>query len=91
MSLGGIINNPPFKETFHNPSDTLVGTIVAIYEIGAFLGSLVCAIVGEGLGRRKSIMVGGILMLGGAAGQAASSSTGAMIATRVISGLGMVS
>jgi hypothetical protein len=36
-------------------------------------------------------MLGAILMLGGAAGQAASSSVGAIIATRVVSGLGMVS
>jgi MFS family permease len=89
--MGGIINNPPFKETFHNPSASLLGTIVAIYEIGCFAGSVITALVGERLGRRMSILVGAIIMLGGAGFQAGVSSAGPMIAARVVSGLGMVS
>ena len=89
--MGGIINNPPFKETFDNPSASLLGTIVAIYEIGCFVGSLITALVGERLGRRMSILVGAVIMLGGAGFQAGVSSAGPMIAARVVSGLGMVS
>jgi MFS family permease len=89
--MGGIINNPPFKETFKDPSPSLLGTIVAIYEIGCFVGSLITAVVGERLGRRMSILIGAIIMLGGAGMQAGVSSAGPMIAARVISGLGMVS
>ncbi|WWD21823.1 hypothetical protein CI109_106311 [Kwoniella shandongensis] len=87
--MGGIINEKPFQTTFKHPSDSLLGTIVAIYEIGCCAGALVCAAVGEGLGRRKSIMVGVVLMLAGTAFQAAVSSSGPMIAARVVSGLGM--
>ncbi len=36
--MGGVINNPPFINTFHNPSASLVGTIVTIYEIGCCAG-----------------------------------------------------
>lgn len=89
--MGGIINNPPFKETFKDPSPSLLGTIVAIYEIGCFAGSLITAVVGERLGRRMSILIGAIIMLGGAGMQAGVSAAGPMIAARVISGLGMVS
>jgi MFS family permease len=89
--MGGIINNPPFKETFHDPTPTLLGTIVAIYEIGCCVGALITAVVGERLGRRMSILLGAIVMLGGAAFQAGVSSAGAMIGARVVSGLGMVS
>ncbi|WWD22915.1 hypothetical protein CI109_107410 [Kwoniella shandongensis] len=87
--MGGVINNPPFQDTFKHPGSGLLGTIVAIYEIGCFVGSLITAVVGEPLGRRKSIGLGAILMLGGAAGQAASSTRGAIIGTRVLSGIGM--
>ncbi|KAK8844532.1 hypothetical protein IAR55_006379 [Kwoniella newhampshirensis] len=87
--MGGVINNPPFQSTFGHPSSGLLGTIVAIYEIGCFVGSLITAVVGESLGRKRSIGIGAILMLGGAAGQAASSSRGAIIGTRVLSGIGM--
>ena len=89
--MGGIINNPPFNETFNNPSPALLGTIVAIYEIGCFGGALITALVGEKLGRRWSILLGAVVMLGGAGFQAGVSSAGPMIAARVISGLGMVS
>ncbi|ORX39791.1 putative hexose carrier protein [Kockovaella imperatae] len=87
--MGGIINNPPFKTTFDNPSASLVGTIVAIYEAGAAIGSLLCAAVGEHLGRRWSLMLGAILMLGGTGFQAGVSSSGALIGARIVSGLGM--
>jgi MFS family permease len=83
--MGGIINNAPFKETFHDPSPSLLGTI------GCFVGSLITALVGERLGRRMSILTGAIIMLGGAGMQAGVSAAGPMIAARVISGLGMVS
>lgn len=91
--MGGIINNPPFQETFPDAaqSATLLGTIVAIYEIGCCVGAIACAIVGEKLGRRMSILLGAVVMLGGAAFQAAVSSSGPMIGARIVSGLGMVS
>ena len=91
--MGGIINNPPFQETFPDAaaSPSLLGTIVAIYEIGCCAGAIACALIGDKLGRRMSILVGAIIMLGGAGFQAGVSSSGPMIAARVVSGLGMVS
>ena len=87
--MGGIINEPPFLTTFKHPSATMTGTIVSIYEVGCLLGSILCAIFGEGLGRRKSIFVGAVLMLAGAAAQTGVSNVGGMIGARVVSGLGM--
>jgi MFS family permease len=69
--------------------DTLLGTMVAIYEIGCCVGSLITAVIGESLGRRKTIMLGAIFMLGGTGFQAGVSSPGAMIGARIVSGLGM--
>lgn len=88
--MGGIINEAPFKETFNDPDPNLLGLIVGIYELGAFAGAAICAIVGEALGRRKSIFIGALVMLGGAAFQAAVSSSQAMLGARMLSGLGMV-
>jgi MFS family permease len=89
--MGGIINEAPFQETFSNPSASLLGTIVAIYEIGCCVGAIITAVVGERLGRRYSILIGAVIMLGATGFQAGVSSAGPMIAARVISGLGMVS
>ena len=59
--MGGVIDHPPFRNTFFpgaaktlNDSQTnLLGTIVSIYEIGCFFGAVITAFVGEMLGRRK--------------------------------------
>jgi len=59
------------------------------YEIGCCVGAIATAVVGERLGRRKCIGVGALLMLAGAGIQAGVSSTGPMIAGRIVSGLGM--
>lgn len=97
--MGGVIDHPPFRNTFFpeagkvltDRESTLLGTIVSIYEIGCFFGAVITAFVGEMLGRRKSIFIGALIMLGGAGFQAGVSSTGPVIAARVVSGLGMVS
>ncbi|KAI8941562.1 hypothetical protein NX059_002777 [Plenodomus lindquistii] len=54
--MNGLVGAPAFKKkTFDNPSADKIGTIVAIFEIGAFLGAVTTAIIGETLGRRNSV------------------------------------
>jgi MFS family permease len=67
----------------------MVGLIVAIYEVGCFFGSVLTAIVGEQLGRRKSIGGGVIIMIIGALLQATSYSRAQMIVARIVAGVGM--
>jgi MFS family permease len=83
--MGGVINGSGFQKTFNNPSPGLLGTIVAIYEIGCCVGSLLTAFIGDRLGRRKTICLGAIVMLAGAGFQAGVSSSGPMIAARIVS------
>lgn len=89
--LGGVINGEPFQTTFFpgGPNPGLLGTVVAIYEIGCCVGALACSLYGEKLGRRRTIGLGGIIMLAGAGAQAGVSTNGGMIAARIVSGLGM--
>lgn len=65
--------------------------VVSMYDIGAFIGAVLCSLVGEKIGRRYSLLVGTLVMLVGTAWQAASSSSGVMIGARIFSGIGMVS
>jgi MFS family permease len=67
----------------------MLGLIVALYEVGCFLGAIITSVVGEGLGRRKSIMIGAVIMLIGAILQATSYGRPQMIVARIISGVGM--
>jgi MFS family permease len=87
--MGGFINGKPWNDTFDNPDQTLVGTIVSILEVGAFFGSLFTAFVGEKLGRRKSILLGVVVMAIGSILQATAYSRAQIIVARVVAGIGL--
>jgi MFS family permease len=67
---------------------TLLSTITAIYDVGCFLGSIAASMVGEKLGRKKTILLGTSIMLVGAVLQTSSYSVGQMMTARIISGIG---
>ncbi|KFY31987.1 hypothetical protein V493_00622 [Pseudogymnoascus sp. VKM F-4281 (FW-2241)] len=87
--MGGLVNGKAFNKTFGNPDATMVGLIVAIYEIGCFFGSIATAAFGEQLGRRASIAIGCLVMIIGALLQATAFRRDQMIISRIISGVGM--
>ena len=71
-----------------NGSSSLQGTVVAIYEIGCFFGAILCLLVGERLGRRKSILYGCVILSIGAALQASAYGIPQLIVGRIVAGLG---
>ncbi|KAM5519537.1 hypothetical protein FOXYSP1_17961 [Fusarium oxysporum f. sp. phaseoli] len=71
------------------PSCFLSGTAVAIYEVGCAIGALSCAFLGDILGRRRTIFIAGCIVIVGVAIQSSSFSLGQLIASRVITGLGV--
>ncbi|KAJ4022496.1 hypothetical protein NW752_000300 [Fusarium irregulare] len=87
--MGGLVNTSAFKDTFDSPDADMIGVIVAIFEIGCFFGAIFAAIWGEKLGRRRSILIGCIVLIIGAVLQAASFSRAMMIVGRIVSGLGL--
>jgi MFS family permease len=66
--MGGFVNSPAFTGTFGIDTKTDAGTnmialVVAVYEIGCFVGAVTTSFVGEGLGRRKSVLIGVIILI----------------------------
>ena len=57
-------------------------------EIGCLIGALSNLWIGDRLGRRRTIVLGGVVMVIGAILQAASFSYAQMLVARVITGLG---
>lgn len=57
--------------------------------VGCFLGSVFTSFFGEGLGRKKSIFIGVIIMIIGALLQSTAYSRAHMVVARVVSGIGM--
>ncbi|KAJ3529024.1 hypothetical protein NM208_g9945 [Fusarium decemcellulare] len=64
------------------------GQIVATYDIGCIIGSLVSIFVGDKIGRRRSILYGCAILIVGGILQAASYSLAPMIVGRVVAGVG---
>lgn len=86
--FGGLLDNEPFLRTFGFPGATIQGQIVATYDIGCIIGTLVSMYIGDKLGRRRCILVGCAILIIGAILQTASYSLGQMIVGRVVAGIG---
>lgn len=91
--MSGILTEQSFLSTFPAMSPTnnrgaIQALVVAIYEIGCLLGSFFCIAVGDKIGRRRSVLLGTLVMLLGTAIQASSFGMVQMIVGRVITGAG---
>ncbi len=54
---------PTFLQVQHGLSPRAVGTIAAIYNVGAILGGIVCGALSERIGRRRMIVIAALLSL----------------------------
>ncbi|KIW02625.1 hypothetical protein, variant 2 [Verruconis gallopava] len=98
--MGGLLTLPSFLSVFpeidvvHAPPEranhvsTIQGISIASYNIGCFIGSIVCIWVGDIFGRRKTIFIGSSIMIIGATLQCSSFSLAQLIVGRVITGVG---
>ncbi|KAH7920813.1 general substrate transporter [Leucogyrophana mollusca] len=74
--------------SLHNNHATLQSFVVAIYEIGCLVGALSNLWLGDRLGRRRTIVLGGCIMIVGAILQTASYSYAQLVVARIVTGLG---
>jgi hypothetical protein len=65
----------------------LLGTTVAIYEIGCAIGALSCAFIGDVLGRRRMLFTAGVVVIIGVILQATPFSLPQLIVARIITGM----
>lgn len=86
---GGVVVTNDFLTTLNlTNNSSLIGTISALFDVGSFFGAVMAFAAGGILGRRKSMLVGTVLLTIGVILQAASSGRATMCAGRVIAGLG---
>lgn len=87
--MGGLVNQDAFNNTFNSPDSTIIGLIVSIMEVGAFLGSIATAVFGEKIGRKKSIAIGVVILILGSLLQATAYSRVHLIIARIVTGIGL--
>ncbi|KAJ5094320.1 hypothetical protein N7456_010181 [Penicillium angulare] len=94
--MSGLLTGDAFTATFPeidttskgHGSSSLQGTVVAIYEIGCFLGAIISLFAGEKLGRRNCILAGCVILSIGAALQCSAYGIPQLIVGRIIAGVG---
>jgi SP family sugar:H+ symporter-like MFS transporter len=101
--INGVKDTAGFRETFLNESkhsgngsreesvreSTLLGLVVSTFSIGCLVGALLAAGLSEVLGRKRAIIVGGVVFTGGGAVQAGSLFIWMMILGRIVAGVGV--
>jgi sugar porter (SP) family MFS transporter len=75
-------------EASHPDHATLQSFTIAIYEVGCLFGALSNLWVGDKLGRRRTIVVGGSIMIAGAILQTTAFSFPHLIVARIVTGYG---
>ncbi|KAL6854833.1 hypothetical protein ACO1O0_005960 [Amphichorda felina] len=87
--MAGIIGaDNRFGRDFGNPGPDMQGNITSMYNIGCVIGSIATYFIGERLGRRTMLMMGGSIMVVGAVILGASYSIAQLIVGRIVTGIG---
>ncbi|KAF9266151.1 hexose transporter [Marasmius fiardii PR-910] len=87
--MNGLQTVESFDTFFHSPRSTLLGLMSAIYSLGAIVVLPVVPWVSDHWGRRWAIVVGSILMIIGAAIQAAAVNFAMFVCGRLVLGFGI--
>ncbi|KAG8528292.1 uncharacterized protein KY384_007209 [Bacidia gigantensis] len=92
--MSGIITSPVFNDIFAATKDnsTMQGVVTAIYDLGCLFGAIFILTFGDFLGRRRSMMMGGTIMILGVLIQVTSEKSSTPLAQfivgRTITGVG---
>ncbi|KAG8906237.1 hypothetical protein FRC01_008081, partial [Tulasnella sp. 417] len=78
-----------FQEYFHRPKGTALGLLTSAQNIGSLIALPVAPYVTDGYGRRASIFIGGLIMLGGVAWQGMAPNLMHFTLARGVIGFGM--
>ncbi|CAK5265471.1 unnamed protein product [Mycena citricolor] len=97
---GGLLDLPDWLATFPTMDDVtttgsqkaansrIQGATVAVYTLGALCGALACSVIGDKLGRRRTIMLGAVITSIGSILQCSAFAYAQLVVGRWICGLG---
>jgi sugar porter (SP) family MFS transporter len=87
--MNGLQSLPTWINYFHNPQGGTLGLLNAIQNIGALAAYPFAPFLSDGIGRRRTIILGAAIMCGATALQSASQSVGMFIGARFMIGFGL--
>jgi MFS family permease len=88
--MSGVVISEYWLSQMGNPSTVMVGTITALYDVGAVFGAILAAITAERLGRKRALIAGSVLLIIGCALMGAAMERIMMMFGRIFTGLGIL-
>jgi len=86
-SMSGVLNNEFYLKQFNFPNPTAQGGIVAAMPAGSLIGALAVTQLADRIGRKKTIILAGLIWIMGSILQCASINRGMLVVGRIISGI----
>ncbi|KAG6836001.1 hypothetical protein H0H93_012365 [Arthromyces matolae] len=87
--MSGIITGPHFISFFGAPGPIEIGTMVSVLEIGAFATSVAAGRIGDIIGRKGTLFIGGVVFSIGGVFQTFAVGFNTMVIGRIVSGFGV--
>ena len=87
--MSGVVISSYWLDTMDNPSALVIGTITALYDVGAVVGAILAAFTAESLGRKRTLLLGALLVMVGGFLMGASFTRVQFMAARIVVGLGI--
>jgi MFS family permease len=87
--MSGIIISNYWLSAMNNPSTLMVGTVTALYGVGAFFGALCAAFVAEGLGWKRTLLLGAAIVIIGAVLMSSAIERVQFMVARIVTGVGI--
>jgi len=87
--MSGIVISKYWLSATNNPSTLMVGTITALYDIGAFFGAVCAAFTAEGLGRKRTLLLGAAIVIVGAVLMGSVVERIQFMVARIVTGVGI--
>ena len=87
--MSGVVISHYWLSQMGNPSTIMVSTITALYDVGAVFGAIGAAIVGDKLGRKRTLMLGCTVLIIGSILMATCFERIQMMFGRILTGLGI--
>lgn len=86
--MSGVVISEFWLSQMGHPSTLMVGTITALYDVGAVFGAVFAAISTEKLGRKLTLILGSVLVIIGAILMGSCYERIQMMVGRIVTGIG---
>lgn len=87
--MSGVIISQSWLAAMGSPSPLIVGTITALYDVGAIFGAVLAAFTAEPLGRKRMLLLGSFLVMIGGILMSSAFTEAQFIVARIVVGIGI--